>query len=123
MVMSEIQHHPRIKAHHPKLGWPKRGESCCQHTSKYLVSSVVTALNSDTAVCVVPLLDSFESSSRHSSLKSLLPDTFSLSKGKYTQQFFYLNDLGNRQPSEIMDFMIRLHAGKMPEFLLKFAFK
>lgn len=38
-------------------------------------------------------------------------------------QLFDLNDLGKRQPLEAIDYIIRLHAGEMPEFLLKFTFK
>lgn len=84
---------------------------------------VDAALNSDTAVHVAPLLDSLDTSSRYSSLESFSLDTYGLSGDEPAQQFFYLNNLGNRKPSEVMDYMIRLHGGETPGFLLNFAFK
>lgn len=84
---------------------------------------MATALNSNTAIHVASLLDSLDTSSRHSSLKSLLLITNDLSEDAHAQQFFDLNDHGDRQPLEVIGYMIRLHASKMPGFLLKFASK
>lgn len=76
-------------------------QSISAEDTKYLY--VVTALNSDMAVGVAPLLDSLHTFLEYSFLKSLLLDSYGLSEDKCTQQFFDLTNLADRGPSGVMD--------------------
>lgn len=102
-----------------RLGFGRQKHSFVLHKvmseeTKYFY--IVATLNSDNPVSVAPLLYSLDSSSRYSDSKYLLLDKFGLSEDKRAQLFFDLIDLGDRQPSEVMDFLIRFHAGKRPRF-------
>lgn len=69
------------------------------------------------------LLSDLHSSSRYSAFKTLLIDTFGISKDQWDRQFFAINELRDCMPSEIMDDMLKLHSSEMLNFLLCYCFK
>lgn len=73
-------------------------------------------------LCVVPLLDSLLEAKRYVKVRALLNETLGLLEDKSTKTFFDSCDLGDRNPSEVMDYLLCLQKEEKPGFL-QFAFK
>lgn len=84
---------------------------------------VVAALNAATRVRIMPSLPSLPLRNSYTKLKWLLIKTYGLTKEQRAHQFFAITDLGDHQPSEVMDEMLKLHRSEEPNFLLRYAFK
>lgn len=84
---------------------------------------VISALDSSTSIRVTPLLPTLPSRHSYTELKSLLLTTFGQSDDQRARLFLGIIEIGDRQPSEVMDEMIRLHGPEEPNFILRFAFK
>lgn len=84
---------------------------------------VISALNSTTAIRVSPLLPTLPSRYSYMELKNLLISTYGLSDDQCARQFLSMTELGDRQPSELMDEMLCLHGTEELNFTIRFPFK
>lgn len=83
---------------------------------------VLASFDKATAIRICPLLSDLDTSNRYSALKHLLLSTYSLSDDQRARQFLSITELGDKLPSEVMDYMLWLHASEPTNFLLKFCF-
>lgn len=71
----------------------------------------------------MPFLTNFCSPHDYAELKTLLLETFGLSDDERARSFTSITELGDRCPSEIMDWMLLLHDLEEQNFILHHAFK
>lgn len=70
---------------------------------------VVAALDSATATRAAFVLEDPPADGKYEAVKDFLVSTFGLSQQQRAQRMLAISDLGDRQPSELMDVMLRLH--------------
>lgn len=79
---------------------------------------VVATLYAESSICVAPLIDIIPEADCDVILRALLAETYGLSEDECARAFFDLSDLGDWKSSEVMDYLLRLHKGEIPSFLL-----
>lgn len=88
----------------------------CDDTQYYYL---VAALDSDTAARCSFVLTSPPQTAKYASLKKFLLSAYDLTEDQRAQRLLSMQDLGDRQPSEVMDAMLRLCGDHQPCFLFR----
>lgn len=83
---------------------------------------VLASLDPDTSVRIAPLLDDLPEADRYFGC-GLSCSTFGLLEDEHVKVFSNLTALGESKPSKLMDFMLWLHEGAKPGFLMHFTLK
>lgn len=83
---------------------------------------VVSALDSETATRVLPILTSPPTDNKYSAIKDYLLSVYDLSEYERAAALFNLSGLGDSKPSTLMDHMLSLLGSHAPCFLFRHLF-